>query len=97
MYLFYIFIMPITFSTCFYIIKSKFDPSIYIQWMNNLLFIVNEFNLVIYTDENTFPHIPKTESSRILVIVRPLHEFYNYKYKETILANWLILIFTRYS
>ena len=32
--------MSITFSSCFYIIKSKFDPSIYINWMNNFLSIV---------------------------------------------------------
>ena len=43
--------MSITFSSCFYIIKSKFDPSKYIEWMKNFLSIVNEFNLVIYTDE----------------------------------------------
>jgi hypothetical protein len=77
--------MSITFSTCFYIIKSKFDASIYIQWMKNFLSIINNFNLVIYTDENTFPHIPKINNSRIIIIIRPLNEFYNYKYKE----NWI--------
>lgn len=39
--------MSITFSSCFYIIKSKFNPSIYIEWMGNFLSIVNNFNLVI--------------------------------------------------
>lgn len=29
--------MSITFSSCFYIIKSKFDPRIYIEWINNLI------------------------------------------------------------
>jgi len=55
--------------------------------MNNLLSIVNEFNLVIYTDENTFPHIPKSKNQRIMVIIRPLHEFYNYKYKDYWIKN----------
>ena len=49
--------MYITFSSCFYIIKSKFEPSIYIQWMNNFISIVNKFNLVIYTDENSCKYI----------------------------------------
>ena len=45
--------MSITFSTCFYILKSKFDHQIYIEWMNNFISIVNNFNLVIYCDENS--------------------------------------------
>ena len=79
--------MSITFSSCFYIIKSKFDPSKYIEWMNNFLSIVNEFNLVIYTDENTFKYIPKTDNPRIMVVIRPLNEFHNYKYKEYWIKN----------
>jgi hypothetical protein len=51
--------MSITFSSCFYIIKSKFDPSIYIEWMTNFISIVNKFNLVIYTDENSSKYIYK--------------------------------------
>lgn len=48
--------MSLTFSSCFYIIKSKFDPRFYIEWMNNLISIVNKFNLVIYTDEKLQIH-----------------------------------------
>jgi hypothetical protein len=55
--------------------------------MNNLLSIVNNFNLVIYTDENTLPHIQKSNNPRIMVIIRPLNEFYNYKYKEFWVKN----------
>ena len=49
--------MSITFSSCFYIIKSKFDPNTYINWMNNFISIVNNFNLVIYTDDNSSKYI----------------------------------------
>ena len=52
--------MSITFSSCFYIIKSKFDPTTYINWMNNFLSIVtnkNNLNLVIYSDDNSAQHI----------------------------------------
>lgn len=45
--------MQITFSSCFYIIKSKFDANQYLQWLSNLVYIANNFNLVIYTDEYT--------------------------------------------
>ena len=68
--------MSITFSSCFYIIKSKFDPSIYIQWMNNLISIVNKFNLVIYTDENSVKYINTNDNSKIKIVIKPLEKFY---------------------
>ena len=79
--------MSITFSSCFYIIKSKFDPSKYIEWMTNFLSIVNQFNLVIYTDENSALYIPiiTRENPRIKIVVKPLEKFYNYKYRD----NWI--------
>ena len=78
--------MSITFSSCFYIIKSKFDPALYIEWMNNLISIVNEFNLVIYTDENSCKYIDTRENPRIKVIIKHLEQFYNYKYINVILC-----------
>lgn len=81
--------MSITFSTCFYIIKSKFEPAIYIQWMENFLSIVHQFNLVIYTDENSFPYIPKRDDPGIRIVIKPLNEFYNYKYKDQWIKNHL--------
>ena len=81
--------MSITFSSCFYIIKSKFEPSIYIEWMNNFLSIVNKFNLVIYTDEHSSKYInTKTnENPKIKIIIKPLENFYNYKYKDYWIEN----------
>ena len=79
--------MSITFSSCFYIIKSKFDPSIYIQWMNNFISMVNNFNLVIYTDENSRKYIETNGNHRITVVIKPIEQFYNYKYKEYWIAN----------
>ena len=79
--------MSITFSSCFYIIKSKFDPSIYIQWMNNFISMVNNFNLVIYTDENSRKYIETNGNHRITVMIKPIEQFYNYKYKEYWIAN----------
>lgn len=79
--------MSITFSSCFYIIKSKFDPNIYIQWMNNFISIVNNFNLVIYTDQNSCKYINTMENPRIKVILKPIDQFYNFKYKDYWIEN----------
>jgi len=79
--------MSITFSTCLYVIKSKFNHTVYLNWMNNFLSIVNEFNLVIYTDENSLQYFPQINNPRIKVIIRPLEEFYTYKYKDYWIKN----------
>ena len=71
--------MSITFSSCFYIINSKFPPEKYIEWMTNFISIVNNFNLVIYTDENSLKYIDTNSKSNIKVIIKPLTQFYNYK------------------
>jgi len=82
--------MSITFSSCFYIINSKFDPNIYIEWMKNFISIVNNFNLVIYTDENTFKYINtinNIDNPKIKIVIKPIQEFYNYKYKDFWIEN----------
>jgi hypothetical protein len=55
--------------------------------MNNFISIVNEFNLVIYTDENSCKYIDIRENPRIKVIIKPLCQFYNYKYKDLWIKN----------
>ena len=83
--------MSITFSSCFYIIKSKFDPSIYINWMNNFLSIVikneNNFNLVIYSDENSSKYIDTKGNPKIKVVLKPIDQFYNFKYEAFWIEN----------
>lgn len=79
--------MSITFSTCFYIIASKFEPTKYIEWMNNFISIVNNFNLIIYTDENTIKYIDIQNNPRIKIIIKSLDNFYNYKYKDFWIDN----------
>ena len=79
--------MSITFSSCFYIIKSKFDSTTYINWMNNFISIVNNFNLVIYTDENSSKHINTQNNPKIKVIIKPIEQFYNFKYKDLWISN----------
>jgi hypothetical protein len=80
----------ITFSTCWYILKSKFPIEQYLKWINNLLSIVHNFNLVIYTDENsykTIQHLINPNNNKIKVIIKPIEDFYTYKYKEYWIKN----------
>ena len=79
--------MSITFSSCFYIIKSKFDPNTYVDWMNNFISIVNNFNLVIYTDDNSSKYIDTKKNPKIIIIIKPIEYFYNYKYKYFWIKN----------
>lgn len=79
--------MSITFSSCFYIIKSKFPPEKYIEWMDNLISIVKNFYLIIYTDENSVKFINTRNNPRIKVIIKPLEQFHNYKYKDFWIEN----------
>lgn len=79
--------MSITFSSCFYIMESKFDPSKYVEWMNNIISIANNFNLIIYTDENTLKYIDAKSKPNIKVIIKPIEQFYNYKYKQHWIEN----------
>uniref|UniRef100_A0A6C0IGD8 Uncharacterized protein n=1 Tax=viral metagenome TaxID=1070528 RepID=A0A6C0IGD8_9ZZZZ len=79
--------MSITFSSCFYILKSKFDETTYINWMNNFISIVNEFYLVIYTDEKSVKYIDTKNNPRIKIIIKNVDQFYTYKYKELWIKN----------
>lgn len=77
----------VTFSSCFYIIKSKFKPEVYVEWMDNLISIVDNFFLVIYTDENSLKFINTRENDKIKVIVKPMEQFFNYRYKDAWIRN----------
>lgn len=77
----------ITFVTSWYIMRSKFSPNKYIIWIKNILSIVKNFNLVIYTDVDSlkllFPFI--NNNNRIKIIIKQITDFYTYKYK----GNWI--------
>jgi len=83
--------MPIIFSTCWYILKAKFEPEIYRYWIHNMLYNVNMYYLVIYTDEASVHYItPYVSNKKIKIIIKPIEEFYNYKYKEQWVNNHTI-------
>jgi hypothetical protein len=55
--------------------------------MNNFISIVNNFNLVIYTDEESSKYIDIKENPRIKLVIKPLESFHNYKYKDYWIQN----------
>jgi len=80
----------ITFTTCWYILRSKFDIRTYLEWIKNLLSIVNNFNLVIYTDAESFKQlIPLIDLSnkKIKIVIKPFEDFYTYRYKDFWIKN----------
>ena len=49
--------------------------------------MVNHFHLVIYTDEYTRTFIDTKGNPRILVVLKPFEQFYNYRYKDAWVRN----------
>ena len=81
----------ITFSTCWYQFKAKFDFSVYVPWIRNMLSNVRAYNLVIYTDEAgrasfNFDSYAAV-NPRIRVIVKSFESFRNYALKDLWIAN----------
>jgi hypothetical protein len=80
--------MTITFSTSWYILKAKFDTTTYENWINNMLSNVNQYNLIVYTDELGSRFIEKyLDNPRIKMIIKPPEEFYTYRYKDSWIKN----------
>jgi hypothetical protein len=81
----------ITFSTCWYQFKAKFDFSVYAQWIRNMLSNVRAYNLVIYTDEAGRAAFDfdayAAVNPRIRVIIKPFESFRNYALKDMWIAN----------
>ena len=49
----------IVFSTCWYILKAKFDKKKYGEWIDNLLRNVKNFKLIIYTNRESYGMLEK--------------------------------------
>jgi hypothetical protein len=83
-------IKPIlTLTTAWYIVKSKFDVTTYIEWIKNFIQMITNFNLVIYTDNASLKVlIPLIQNNKcIKVIIKPFSEFITYKYKSDWIDN----------
>ena len=81
----------ITFSTCWYPFKAKFDFRVYAPWIRNMLSNVHAYNLVIYTDEAgravfNFDAYAAV-NPRIRVVIKPFESFRNYALKDMWISN----------
>ena len=75
-------------STAWYQFKAKFDKDIYRKWIHNMLSNVNNYKLVVYTNEESNPYVlPYTSNPNIKLVIKEEQEFYGYKYKKEWKAN----------
>ena len=77
----------ITYSTCWYPFKAKFNTNVYEQWINNMLTNVNNYYLVVYTNELGYATIKQYIQPNIKVIIKDHTEFYTYQYKDYWIEN----------
>lgn len=76
----------ITFTTCWYRIESKYPLDIYQRWIQ--LFLSNvKFNLVIYTDKNSLGDVQRYESKNVIIVIKEIEDFYNYRYRDFWINN----------
>ena len=80
----------LTLSTCFYILNSKFTIGTYKKWAKNLIDNVNNFYLVIYTDEKSkyfFDDMNINDNDNIILIIKEIETFNTYEYKDKWIKN----------
>lgn len=77
----------ITFVTCWYDFKAKFNNNIYYQWIDNMLTNVNNYKLVIYTNEDGVTILRKYLQPNIKIILKDYETFYNYQYSNLWISN----------
>ena len=81
-------VASVTFSTCWYNFKCKFNCETYYHWIDNFLSNVNHYNLVVYSnEESSLPLLKYLPNPRIRLIIKPHQEFYNYKYRDDWMRN----------
>lgn len=80
--------MKITFSTCYYILKAKFNATVFLQWCENFLSIMSNCNVVFYTNEETLNILNSNtlierylKNDNIHIVIYNLEDFHTYKYK----------------
>lgn len=79
----------ITFATCWYNFDNKkFEKTIYLDWIRNFFKICNNFNCVVFTDENSINDIKQfINKKNIKIVIKLIENFYNYKYKKYWINN----------
>lgn len=82
--------MCIIFSTCWYHLENKSSIEQFQSWIHNMLSNVNNYYLVVYTNEESqhfVRHYATQNPNRILIVIKPIEEFYVYRYVEYWIYN----------
>jgi glycosyltransferase involved in cell wall biosynthesis len=79
----------LTLSTCWYeLVQKKHSLNKFLIWIDKMLSNVHNYNLVIYTNTESIHHIIKYNlNPNIKIIIKPLENFYTYKFKENFIKN----------
>jgi len=78
----------LTLSTCFYIFNCKFNIETYKKWARNLIDNVNNFYLVVYTDEKSKYFFDDMNiNDNIKLIIKEIETFNTYEYKDKWIKN----------
>ena len=73
----------ITFVTCWYELDCKFDRATYLCWINNFLSNITNCYLIIFSDlKSSKIIIPFLNNKNIRLVLKPINDFFNYKYLE---------------
>ena len=73
----------ITFVTCWYELDCKFDRATYLCWINNFLYNITNCYLIIFSDlKSSKIIIPFLNNKNIRLVLKPINDFFNYKYLE---------------
>ena len=86
--------MKITFSTCYYILKAKYEVNIFLHWCENFLSIMTKCNIVFYTNKETLQILNLNslikrylQNENIRVVIYNLEDFHTYNYKSKWKSN----------
>jgi Bacterial protein of unknown function (HtrL_YibB) len=77
----------ITLVSCFYHVSSKHDIHLYISWIDNFISLVETFNLVIFTNQESIGYIDTKNNPKIKVILKPYEDFYTFQYQDFWIHN----------
>ena len=85
--------MYATFATCWYKLNSKFSEDTYLRWMKYMLEEVNNYNLVLFTDEEGEQMLRDHFAPyyflnpHIKIVLKPVEQWHNYQYKKEWIRN----------
>ena len=79
----------LTLSTCWYTFKNKHNTGKYIEWMKNFLNYVDNFNLIIYTNQNSVDIFKNFSlSDRVKIVILEKEDWDLIKYEQQLLNNF---------